>query len=123
MTGKRPRSLPRTLLSASIIFVISVAIPLRAEADELRVVDSLGLVRAIKSGESYTEVLVTVRSNDGSPVNPGSTALLSNVDGISADLSVQLEAPASFRFHGVQRGTWKIVISDPGLLVEEVRIS
>ena len=101
-----------TLLLSSVVWINT------GSADEFKVIDAFGLTRAIKDAKGNVEIVVSFAANKSSP----ETLVLSNVDGLSSDISGTLEQPGKFRFRAVERGTWRIAIQNGDYTIQEVRI-
>jgi hypothetical protein len=100
---------------------------LGAVAEELRLVDQNGLIRALKIDASSSQVEVELVQGDGEPVP--SSILLSRVDGINAPLEGQhrqgpldslSKGKVGVWFADVPPGIWRLEVEPKAVL--EVRI-
>ena len=76
-------------------------------ADQLKILDSMGLTRAIKKIDG--SVVVVVKSRPGT--SAASLSLI-NVDGVLPDIAGADAGQGVIRFEGVQEGTWRITSVD-----------
>lgn len=79
-----------------------------AAAAELRVVDSAGLVRAVKVIRDTGQVVVTVRAAGDAKVQGECGA--TNVDGLAAEQKAPVSGQGECVFSNLPGGTWQIVV-------------
>lgn len=91
---------------------------LGARADQVRIVDSGGLVRAIKITRSVARVVVTIQSPQPSTLKGECVA--TNVDGLAAEKRSVISGNGECVFADVGGGSWQITI--PGAVSWQVRI-
>ena len=102
------------------ILSATVAAPLQAA--EIKIVDSLGLTRAVKSLASSTaDVVLQVKPAADTALEAIIIKLI-NVDGISPEITGSAEQDGRYRFHNVESGTWRIQLSDSNLRIVDARI-
>lgn len=101
------------ILIGSVILLSSS----KAAAGELRILDSQGLVRAVK--EIGDEATVVVRLSQAATTE---TALLTPVNGLSGDIKGKAVKDGSLEFDRVSVGIWKIVVKTPGVSVRSVEL-
>jgi hypothetical protein len=77
-----------------------------AAAAELRVVDSAGLVRAVKVIRDTGQVVVTVRAIGDAKVQGECSA--TNVDGLAAEQKAPVSSQGECVFSNLPGGTWQI---------------
>ena len=89
----------------TILFLGFVPIAEDCFADQLKIVDSVGLTRAVKKIDGPATVVVKAR-------NPTDKISLNNVDGILPDVEGASDGKGAFRFDGIRDGTWRIINGD-----------
>ena len=92
--------------------------PVSARADQIRIVDSGGLVRAIKIIHSAAKVVLTLQSQQAVAIKGECVA--TNVDGLAAEKRVTISAKGECAFAEVGGGSWQITV--PSGLTWQVRI-
>ena len=107
----------RWLYLLSLLGVGSISSGLPAYAGELKVLDTRGLIRGIKEVKGSAVVVVTLTEPP-----KAQTVTLSNVNGLSADLSGQPDGPRTIRFEPVPEGEWKIQATPGAISVKSVEI-
>ena len=112
-------SSPRALVFLSI-FLPAVLAPLEISAAELRILDSLGLTRAVKSVEKAAKVIITasIEEDKSQPAD----LYLSHVDGLAPDIEGTRNPDKSLLFVEVPEGVWKITAPDQHIIISEVKI-
>lgn len=101
------RFLAEILGSAAIALVFSLA----GIAEELRIVDSNGLTRALKVLRGKCRVVVSLVQNGAKEMHsdPGSiTCTASNVDGIVGDVTIIADSEGTCLFDSLKSGAWRI---------------
>ncbi len=99
---------------ATTVSILSVS----ARADQIRIVDSGGLVRAIKITRSAAKVVVTLQSSQAVAIKGECVA--TNIDGLAAEKRVAISAKGECAFDAVGGGSWQITV--PSGLTWQVRI-
>jgi hypothetical protein len=87
----------------AILFSLWLLLPISCFAEQLKILDAMGLTRAVKKTEGPVAVLVRVRAGDST-----AALALTNVDGILPDVSGSNDGKGTIRFAGVREGTWRI---------------
>ncbi len=77
-------------------------------ADEIRVVDTRGLVRAVKITRGSARIVVTLETRAGSAVTGECVA--TNVDGLAAEKRVAISTKSECTFTEVRGGSWQIAV-------------
>lgn len=90
-----------------------------AFAGEIRVVDGVGLTRAVKSVPEMGTVSVRLKDQHAGP----SEWQLINVDGLASDVTGVYSKDREVVFPGVRGGTWRIQSKGTPVPVEAVRIT
>ena len=107
------------LAARSSLFKLILALiclsPLTAFAGELRILDSMGLTRAVKFVDEHAKVVISTGS-DAAGIS------LSHVDGLAPDIEGKRTSDKSILFADVPEGVWKIKISDQPVAISEVKI-
>lgn len=90
------------------------------QAAELRILDPMGLTRAVKFVENPVKVIVsaTLEEDTAQPAD----VLLSHVDGLAPDIEGSRGANKSTTFADVPEGVWKIKAPDQRIIISEVKI-
>ncbi len=91
----------------SIFFVVFGA-SMMASAAELRVVDSAGLVRAVKVVRDTAKVVVTLRAD--TPAEFRGECSATNMDGLAAEQKAAVSAKGECVFSNLSSGTWQIAV-------------
>lgn len=94
----------RSLCTPIIISLFSFAN--LCQAAPLRIVDHLGLLRAVREVEVSAEIKMTVSESD----KDLQEIRLSHVDGLSEDIMGSSAGPNTYIFHGVSYGTWAVLV-------------
>lgn len=104
-----------------LLALVSVVIfPVTVFAADLTVIDSLGLVRAMKSVDTSGRVIVEVVLPEANG-NP-KPLLLSNTDGMAPDIVGTRDSQNGYVFEGVSPGTWEIRVRDSKVQIKSVKI-
>ena len=82
---------------------------LGVRADQIRIVDSGGLVRAIKVTRSVAKVIVTIQSPQ--PQTIKGECIATNVDGLAAEQRVAISAKGECVFSQASGGSWQITVT------------
>jgi hypothetical protein len=82
---------------------------LGVRADQIRIVDSGGLVRAIKVTRAVAKVIVTIQSPQPQIIK--GECIANNVDGLAAEKRVAISAKGECVFSEVSGGSWQITVS------------
>ena len=93
---------------SSMVLAVGLLCAVGAHADEIRVVDARGLVRAVKISRGAVRVVVTLEGDKGA--SPRGECVATNVDGLSAENRVQVSAKGECLFSDVTGGSWQIVV-------------
>jgi len=103
----------------AIVFLLALVLcaPSVVSAAELKVLDEMGLTRAVKRINNGATVVAQVGNG-----NAAEAARLSHVDGLAPDISGTRQADGSFVFSGVTEGTWRLVVNGSDVVVSRVRI-
>lgn len=104
-----------SLLLAGVAFS-----PLCASAGELRILDGMGLTRAVKFVENPAKVIISasLQENKSQPAD----LFLSHVDGLVPDIEGSRNPDKSLTFVDVPEGVWKIKAPDQHIIISEVKI-
>ncbi|MBX7143811.1 MAG: hypothetical protein K1X79_05120 [Oligoflexia bacterium] len=102
-----------------VAILAELALAQVAFAGDLKIVDELGLVRAVKHVSAPVTVRVIAGAGSTGPVKPK----LVNVDGLSGDLLGEVQAPGTFVFSKVPEGTWRVSLEGGHAQVAEVKIA
>ena len=94
-----------------------------AFAAELRVIDNLGLTRAVSSIGESAVITISLLPDGKESHQEEITVVLSNIDGLSPDLKGQPSNRLQYIFNRVRNGTWRIILEPAGLKVGEVKIT
>ena len=94
--------------------------PAVSAAADLKIVDSMGLTRAMKVIDETANVVVRVKKGQESTVGDQSLTL-THVDGIAPDVSGNKRDGGRYEFVGVLPGTWLVKAPD-GIIIAEVKI-
>ena len=105
------------LLCTSLVCGLLMAAP-SAFAGELRILDSMGLTRAVKSVHEQASVRVSTGGGAGAP----GAVILSQVDGLAPDINPSKVSDSVVVFEQVPEGAWRIRISSPKVVISEVKI-
>ncbi len=98
------RGAQRSILLLAFL-VLSVGV---ASADEVRIVDLRGLVRAVKVTRAPARVVITFEVSNG--VAPKGECVATNVDGLAAEKRIQISNKAECVFSEVSSGSWQISV-------------
>lgn len=82
---------------------------------EIRIIDGLGLTRAVRSVEGPATVQVSVAPKT-------SRLILVHADGLAPDQQPNSMLDSTFTFESVPEGTWKVAPSEPNVRIVEVKI-
>jgi hypothetical protein len=92
-----------------ILWSVAFVIPLcDLFADEIRVVDGRGLVRAVKITRGAASIVVTLEPANG--IAAKGECLATNVDGLAAEKRVAISAKSECAFSEVTGGSWQISV-------------
>jgi hypothetical protein len=80
-----------------------------AVASELKILDSAGLVRAVKVVKNEAKVVLNLQPN-GSSVAIRGECIATNIDGLAAEQRVGVSAKGECVFAGLSRGSWQITV-------------
>lgn len=105
-------------------FVLSLTFfSVNASALELKVYDSLGLVRAYSKIKDSANVEVKIQGADHSTQNLPADIIISHLDGLSPDKHLQRSTGNVYRAEALAPGSWKIMLPDTKFVVSEVKIT
>ena len=107
------------MLKLLFLFLSTLLIASVASAGELRIVDGLGLTRAVKSIGRDAKVVIVASAKGGAALQDLS---LVHVDGLASDHEGVAQGEHHFVFNAVEEGAWKIKSSSPQVVVSEVKI-
>ena len=106
-----------------IILLLVGFLPGIATAGELKIVDARGLIRALKEVRDSSTVIVTIESKPSDPTaKTPPTVVLSNVNGLAADISGQPGSNQSMRFENVPHGEWRVQSASGPIEVRSIEI-
>jgi hypothetical protein len=88
-----------------------------AQAGELKILDSRGLIRSLKEIRGSATVLVTLRTPSGS-----TKLVLSNVNGLSPDINGREVTSQRLQFDNVPEGEWRIQATAGVAPIQKVEI-
>lgn len=92
-------------------------------ADQVKIIDTLELTRAIRTVAAASTVSVVVQvSESGLSIHPESITL-SNIDGLVADISAVRAGEDVYKFRGVAAGVWKIALPESTGRLLQVKIN
>lgn len=91
-----------------------------AKAEEIRVVDRAGLVRAMSDIHDSCKVIVKYKAPNN---NTPKQADLQNIDGIASDIHGTSEAQGTVVFRNVNHGVWKVILQPQELSIVDVSIA
>jgi hypothetical protein len=77
-------------------------------ADEVRIVDARGLVRAVRISRGSVRVVVTLESGEKKTV--AGECVATNVDGLSAEKRAPISQRSECVFLGIGGGSWQIAV-------------
>jgi hypothetical protein len=100
-----------------LALLVALLLPALSSAADLKILDELGLTRAIKPLSAPTTITVDFQTNrnvDG--------AKLINESGLAGDISGGRLSQSRFQFSGVSPGTWRIQSIPAGSKVQSVKI-
>ena len=80
-----------------------------ASAGELKILDSTGLVRAVKVVKSEAKVILSLQPGAASGVTQGECVAI-NIDGLAAEQRVSVSAKGECVFGGLSNGSWQITV-------------
>jgi hypothetical protein len=93
---------------SALLLAVGLLCAAAAHADEIRVVDARGLVRAVKISRGAVRIVVTLEG--AMAASPRGECVATNVDGLSAEKRVQVSAKGECVFSDVTGGSWQIVV-------------
>jgi hypothetical protein len=82
-----------------------------ASAGELKILDSAGLVRAVKVVKNEAKIVVTLQPGAASGATRGE-CVAANIDGLAAEQRVGVSAKGECVFAGLSSGSWQITVPD-----------
>ena len=102
----------------AVLVVLFFTVP--AAATEIKIIDSMGLIRAIKKYNSKNQLTVVVKDSNGSfPAN----IRISNLDGLAQEQTLPHTGNGRYVYKNLPPGTWKIILPDKSLSLQEVKIN
>ncbi len=104
-----------------LILLTLFVVPQGVRADELRIIDQMGLSRAIMMIEKSANVVIEVSSSGGSS-NGEVVCRLVHSEGLAADHDGEWISSELVVFKNIIPGTWRIEIVGGNFMVESVRI-
>ncbi len=87
-------------------------------AGELRILDGMGLTRAVKSVRDEGTVAVMTRGGGAAP----GAVILSQVDGLAPDINPAKASDTAVVFERVPEGAWRIKTASSKVVITEVKI-
>lgn len=93
----------------------------RCKAEEVRVIDAAGMVRAVKIVKKTVSIVVTVDAEVNKISIPKGECTAINVDGLASERRVPISANGACVFTDVAEGTWQVRV--PGEVSWRVRIN
>jgi hypothetical protein len=109
----------RSLLVAVGVLSVLLSMSTWSVAAELRILDSAGLVRAVRVVKDGGKAVLTLQRN-GVPAAAQGECVATNVDGLSAEQRVAISAKGECVFNGLSSGSWQIAV--PSEVTWRVRI-
>jgi hypothetical protein len=91
---------------AAIVALSFLGISL-AEAAEIRVVDSAGLVRAVRVVQRNSRIVITIQGGSGSSHGE---CVATNIDGLSAEKRVLVSPKGECVFNDMPVGSWHVTV-------------
>ena len=105
-----------------LILFIGVT-PHGAVAGELKILDARGLIRALKETRGVSTVIISLEENAADTAAQKSlSVVLSNVNGLAADISGRRGSSQTLIFEQVPEGEWRIQISGAPTGIRSVEI-
>jgi len=89
---------------------IGLSICRQAQAAHLRVVDSSGLVRAVKVVRTGARVVITIVKTPLSPAPSRGECVAVNIDGLATERHVQIDTKGECSFKNMTEGSWQIAV-------------
>lgn len=102
----RGRDLLKVVCISALVSIGAVVFD--ASADEIRVVDARGLVRAVKITQGVARMVVTFEPPNG--VAAKGECVATNVDGLAAQKRVAISVKSECTFSEVTGGSWQISV-------------
>ena len=96
-----------SIVSFLFALILGASFASDAVAAELRVVDTQGLIRAVRVVRDVTTVTVMVEEPKGAK----GECVLTNVDGIASERREAISGSGACVFQGVAAGTWQAKVS------------
>jgi hypothetical protein len=104
------------------VLLLMVQLLRQVSAEELQVVDHLGLIRAQREITDRADVKISVRLIPEFVGERDIRPLISQKTGISPDIEGVSSGEGWYRFHGVSPGLWRIRLRSKGVLLDSVSI-
>ncbi len=98
-----------------LVFFFFIFLPTLALADELRIVDTSGIIRAVR--EVDKPATVTAKFEGGAANDTRKTITLKNLDGVHSSLAKEGAPGSKVVFLNVSPGIWEISGSTSFLLI------
>ncbi len=92
-----------------LMVVVFVGIVATASASELKILDSVGLVRAVKVVKNEAKVVLTLQPGTDAGALRGE-CIATNIDGLAAEQRVSVSTKAECIFAGLSNGSWQITV-------------
>jgi len=99
-----------------ILLIVSLFLPTISFAGELKVLDSMGLTRAVKRVDNGASVRVETRNDTATQIS------LTHVDGLAPDISGSRQDDGSYVFRNVTQGSWRLTVEGQDVVISQVRI-
>jgi hypothetical protein len=115
MNGSASRNRTKLVLIAGLLSGVGPVCTVNAD---LRIIDELGLTRAVSTASGTGDVSVRLTPEAKGDDRP----VLTHVDGISPDISGNPGDEGLYLFQSVGQGTWQIKLPQSDLTISEVTI-
>jgi hypothetical protein len=92
-----------------LIGVVWIGLVAAASASELKILDSAGLVRAVKVVRNEAKVVLTFQSGTNGGALRGE-CVATNIDGLAAEQRVSVSTKGECIFAGLSNGSWQIAV-------------
>jgi hypothetical protein len=92
------------VVRAGLAGILSLFYPCIAQAAELRIVDSIGLARAVKVVDDASSITLMVEN----PKEAGAECVLTNVDGLASERREKVSPAGECSFKDIAAGTWQV---------------
>lgn len=107
----------RLMRALAVVCLSTAVFSASASAGELRILDRMGLTRAVKMVEGNASVVIISKSA-GAPAD----IQLAHIDGLAPDIDPASNSKGTVTFTQVPEGTWRVKSEDRQLVISEVKI-